>query len=120
MVLTEFMWLGTDNLEMELVEFRSSVVWKTKFEDLISEVEGTQFESRADNIDPNYQMIQFIHFCEVWFLPESVARVAAIVGDHRCHTPWHPFKETGCVLGVQQTKQLPHVTKVDLVLQLGV
>ncbi|GFU14395.1 hypothetical protein TNCV_2176281 [Trichonephila clavipes] len=22
---------------------------------------------------------------EVWFLPELVARVAAIVGDHRCH-----------------------------------
>ncbi|GFT72498.1 piggyBac transposable element-derived protein 4 [Trichonephila clavipes] len=28
-------------------------------------------------------------FCEVWFLPESVARVAAIAGDHRCHTPRH-------------------------------
>ncbi|GFW88138.1 HTH_48 domain-containing protein [Trichonephila clavipes] len=26
----------------------------------------------------------------------------------------------GCVLGVQQTKQLPHVAKVDLVWQLGV
>ncbi|GFY04678.1 uncharacterized protein TNCV_419341 [Trichonephila clavipes] len=31
---------------------------------------------------------------EVWFLPESVARVAAIVGDHHCHTPQHSFKET--------------------------
>ncbi|GFU56851.1 hypothetical protein TNCV_88121 [Trichonephila clavipes] len=30
-----------------------------------------------------YQMIKFIDFCEVWFLPESVARVAAVVGDHR-------------------------------------
>ncbi|GFV30735.1 hypothetical protein TNCV_2468421 [Trichonephila clavipes] len=28
-------------------------------------------------------------FCDVWFLPESVARVAAIVGDYRCHTPRH-------------------------------
>ncbi|GFU26093.1 uncharacterized protein TNCV_5105491 [Trichonephila clavipes] len=36
-----------------------------------------------------YRMIKFIDFCEVWFLPESVARVAAIVGDHRCHTPRH-------------------------------
>ncbi|GFW77228.1 uncharacterized protein TNCV_2726581 [Trichonephila clavipes] len=26
-------------------------------------------------------------FCEVWFLTESLARVAAIVVDHRCHTP---------------------------------
>ncbi|GFT43915.1 hypothetical protein TNCV_1183461 [Trichonephila clavipes] len=26
----------------------------------------------------------------------------------------------GCVLGVQQTKQLPHVAKVDLMWQLGV
>ncbi|GFV48004.1 hypothetical protein TNCV_4150901 [Trichonephila clavipes] len=41
-----------------------------------------------------YQMIKFIDFCEVWFLPESVARVAAIVGDHRCHScdrPHRPF-----------------------------
>ncbi|GFU25639.1 uncharacterized protein TNCV_3622021 [Trichonephila clavipes] len=29
-------------------------------------------------------------------------------------------KDFGCVLGVQQTKQLPHVVKVDLVWQLGV
>ncbi|GFW71948.1 hypothetical protein TNCV_3221241 [Trichonephila clavipes] len=28
-------------------------------------------------------------------------------------------RELGCVLGVQQTKQLPHVAKVDLVWQLG-
>ena len=41
-----------------------------------------------------YQMIKFIDFCEVWFLPKSVATVAAIVGDHRCHTPRHWFKET--------------------------
>ncbi|GFT86520.1 transposon Tf2-9 polyprotein [Trichonephila clavipes] len=36
---------------MELVEFRSSVAWKTKFEDLISEVDVQRCESRADNID---------------------------------------------------------------------
>ncbi|GFY03287.1 hypothetical protein TNCV_1172461 [Trichonephila clavipes] len=29
-------------------------------------------------------------------------------------------RDFGCVLGVQQTKQLPNVTKVDLVWQLGV
>ncbi|GFT79706.1 uncharacterized protein TNCV_3838851 [Trichonephila clavipes] len=39
-------------------------------------------------------MIKFIDFCEKWFLPESVARVAAIVGDHRCQMPRHWFKET--------------------------
>ncbi|GFW53431.1 hypothetical protein TNCV_3928101 [Trichonephila clavipes] len=32
-----------------------------------------------------YQMIKFIDFCKVWLIPESVARVAAIVGYHRCH-----------------------------------
>ncbi|GFW57010.1 uncharacterized protein TNCV_3472931 [Trichonephila clavipes] len=48
----------------------------------------------SDNMLTKYQMIKFIDFCEVWFLPESVARVAAIVGDHRCHTPRHSFKET--------------------------
>ncbi|GFT33911.1 hypothetical protein TNCV_4383931 [Trichonephila clavipes] len=36
-----------------------------------------------------YQMIKFIDFSKVSFLPESAARVAAIVGDHRCHTPRH-------------------------------
>ncbi|GFS77253.1 uncharacterized protein TNCV_3758401 [Trichonephila clavipes] len=41
-----------------------------------------------------YQLIKFIDFCEVWFLPESVARVAAIVRNHRYHTPRHLFKET--------------------------
>ncbi|GFV40689.1 hypothetical protein TNCV_3510191 [Trichonephila clavipes] len=29
-------------------------------------------------------------------------------------------RDFGCVLRVQQTKQLPHVAKVDLVWQLGV
>ncbi|GFW58467.1 ketoacyl_synth_N domain-containing protein [Trichonephila clavipes] len=42
-----------------------------------------------DNMLTKYQMIKFIDFCEVWFLPESVARVAAIVRDHRCNTPRH-------------------------------
>ncbi|GFW80364.1 uncharacterized protein TNCV_2944961 [Trichonephila clavipes] len=47
-----------------------------------------------NNMLIKYQMIKFIDFCEVLFLPESVDRVAAIVGDHRCHTPRHRFKET--------------------------
>ncbi|GFS73795.1 hypothetical protein TNCV_1458361 [Trichonephila clavipes] len=41
------------------------------------------------NMLTKYQMIKFINFCEVWFLSESVARVAAIVGDHRCRMPRH-------------------------------
>ncbi|GFW65383.1 hypothetical protein TNCV_396491 [Trichonephila clavipes] len=41
----------------------------------------------VDNLLTKYQMIKFIDFCEVGFLPEPIARVAAIVGDHRCHTP---------------------------------
>ncbi|GFV76984.1 hypothetical protein TNCV_690541 [Trichonephila clavipes] len=45
--------------------------------------------SMTDNMLTKYQMIKFIDFCEVWSLPESVARVAAIVGDPRCHTPRH-------------------------------
>ncbi|GFW04688.1 hypothetical protein TNCV_3897401 [Trichonephila clavipes] len=45
--------------------------------------------SDSDNMLIKYQMIKFIDFCEVSFLPESVARVAAIVGDHRCHSPRH-------------------------------
>ncbi|GFX40780.1 hypothetical protein TNCV_3760041 [Trichonephila clavipes] len=43
----------------------------------------------GDNMLTKYQMIKFIDFCEVWFLPESVAKVDAIAGDHRCHTPRH-------------------------------
>ncbi|GFX77996.1 hypothetical protein TNCV_971511 [Trichonephila clavipes] len=48
MELIEFMWVDIDNLEMEFIVFRNSVVWKTKFEDLISEVEEKLCESRAD------------------------------------------------------------------------
>ena len=36
-----------------------------------------------------YQMNRFIDF-----LPKLVVRLAAIVGDHRCRTPRHWFKET--------------------------
>ncbi|GFT43270.1 uncharacterized protein TNCV_2521161 [Trichonephila clavipes] len=79
-------------------------------------------------------MIKFIDFCEVWFLSESVARVAAVVGDHRCHMPRHCFKKTldvfldysrpysfhtlpnliccgswGCNLGQLLSKHGPHV-----------
>ncbi|GFT07132.1 hypothetical protein TNCV_1416351 [Trichonephila clavipes] len=43
----------------------------------------------SDYMLTKYQMITIIDFCEVWFLPKSVAKVAAIVGDHRCHTPRH-------------------------------
>ncbi|GFW31488.1 hypothetical protein TNCV_1288351 [Trichonephila clavipes] len=45
--------------------------------------------SSRDSMLTKYQMIKSIDFCEVWFLPESVARVATIVGDHRCHTTRH-------------------------------
>ncbi|GFV13738.1 uncharacterized protein TNCV_2500721 [Trichonephila clavipes] len=76
---------------------------------------------RPHNMLTKNQMIKFIDFFEVWFLPESVARVAAIIGDHRLHTPQHWSKETLDVfLGYSRPKQLPHVAKVDLVWQLGV
>ncbi|GFX88914.1 hypothetical protein TNCV_2576211 [Trichonephila clavipes] len=74
--------------------------------------------SLVDNTLTKYQMITFIDFCEVWFLPESVARVAAIVGDP--HAPALIQRDFGCVHGVQQTKQLPHISKIDLVWLLGV
>ncbi|GFT70191.1 uncharacterized protein TNCV_3456521 [Trichonephila clavipes] len=63
-------------------------------------------------------MIKFIDFCEVWFLPESVP---AIVGCHSLLPNASTLirRDFGCALGVQQTKQLPHVAKVDLVWQLG-
>ncbi|GFU80938.1 hypothetical protein TNCV_1276851 [Trichonephila clavipes] len=47
---------------------------------------------KLHNMLTKYQMIKFIDFCEVWFLPESVARLAAIVGDHLCHMPRHYSK----------------------------
>ncbi|GFT18673.1 hypothetical protein TNCV_2276801 [Trichonephila clavipes] len=64
-----------------------------------------------------YQMIKFIDFCEVWFPPESVARIAAVVGDHRSlpHASALIQRHFGCVLGEQETKQLPLVAKVELV-----
>ncbi|GFV00265.1 hypothetical protein TNCV_729861, partial [Trichonephila clavipes] len=46
-------------------------------------------EKEEDNMLTKYQIIKFIDFCEVWYQPESVARVATIVGDPRCPTPRH-------------------------------
>ncbi|GFT02255.1 hypothetical protein TNCV_84991 [Trichonephila clavipes] len=60
MELTEFMWRGIENFEIGLVEFRSSIVWKTKFEDLISEVEGKLYENSPDNIDPTVKIDNII------------------------------------------------------------
>ncbi|GFW49224.1 uncharacterized protein TNCV_3057341 [Trichonephila clavipes] len=55
-------------------------------------------------------MIKCIEFCEVWFLPESVARVAAIVGDYRCHTPGHYSKRLWmCSWGQSLSNHGPHV-----------
>ncbi|GFY14938.1 hypothetical protein TNCV_234881 [Trichonephila clavipes] len=66
-------------------------------------------------------MVKFIDFGEVWFLRKSVARVATIVGGHRfSHASSLIHRHFKCVLGVQQTNQLPYVAKVDLVWQLGV
>ncbi|GFV00202.1 hypothetical protein TNCV_3322531 [Trichonephila clavipes] len=48
-----------------------------------------KYNFSSDNMLTKYQRIKFIDFCEVWFLPESVAIVAPFVGDHRCHTPRH-------------------------------
>ncbi|GFU41848.1 hypothetical protein TNCV_3873191 [Trichonephila clavipes] len=48
-----------------------------------------QPSASLDKMFTKYQMIKFVDFYEMCFLPESVARVAAIVGDHRCHTPRH-------------------------------
>ncbi|GFV35083.1 hypothetical protein TNCV_2304351 [Trichonephila clavipes] len=68
-----------------------------------------------DNMLTKYQMIKLINFCEVWFLPQSVARVAAIVGDSPLpHASALIQRDFGCVLEVQQTKKLPHVAKIDL------
>ncbi|GFV95172.1 hypothetical protein TNCV_1292901 [Trichonephila clavipes] len=71
------------------------------------------------NMLTKYQTIKFIDFCEVWFLPESVATHTQ--GSRHCwRSPLPPAsvliqRDFGCVLGVQLTKQLPHVAKVDLV-----
>ncbi|GFT37553.1 hypothetical protein TNCV_5090161 [Trichonephila clavipes] len=46
------------------VEFGSSVVWKTKFEDLISKVEGKLCESSEDNIDPAVKIEIHILDCQ--------------------------------------------------------
>ncbi|GFV40869.1 hypothetical protein TNCV_1637531 [Trichonephila clavipes] len=61
-------------------------------------------------------MIKFIDFCEVWSLPESIARVAIIVGDPHCHTLGIDSKRLWMC---SWAKQLPHVANVDLVWQPG-
>ncbi|GFW43114.1 hypothetical protein TNCV_1475091 [Trichonephila clavipes] len=62
-----------------------------------------------------YHIIKFIDFCKVWFLPESVARVAAIVGDHAATLLGIDSKRLWmCSWGKADREQLPHVAKVDL------
>ena len=56
MELTEFVWLGIYDLEIELVEFQNSKVWKNKFEILISEIEG----HISDNSDPTLKIENII------------------------------------------------------------
>lgn len=34
-----FSWLNINNLEIELVEFQNSFLWRKKFEDLIAKIE---------------------------------------------------------------------------------
>ncbi|GFT06078.1 g_PROTEIN_RECEP_F2_3 domain-containing protein [Trichonephila clavipes] len=57
--------------------------------DCCSRMLSEAFMEENDNMLTKYQMIKFIDFCEVRFLPESVARLAAIVGDYRCPTSRH-------------------------------
>ncbi|GFU92775.1 uncharacterized protein TNCV_3683221 [Trichonephila clavipes] len=58
-------------------------------------------------------MITFMDCCEVGFLPESVARVAATVGDHLCHTPRHSFRETlDVVLGYSRPSSFHTLPKL--------
>ncbi|GFU88230.1 hypothetical protein TNCV_846231 [Trichonephila clavipes] len=71
----------------------------------------------VDNMLTKHQIIKFIDFCEVWFLPESVTTQIS----RHCWRSQLPHasaliqRDFGCVLGVQQTKKLPHVAKVDQV-----
>lgn len=58
--LSNFDWLDLDNLEMEIVDFQESIVWKTKFSDMNQKLEANELnqpmkdtesiESRAENI----------------------------------------------------------------------
>ncbi|GFU33904.1 hypothetical protein TNCV_615211 [Trichonephila clavipes] len=54
--------------------------------------------------------------CDVWMMTNSIVKVADIVGYNRCHTPRHQ-RGLQCILGVQKSMWLPHITKVDLVYQ---
>ncbi|GFV72449.1 transposable element Tcb2 transposase [Trichonephila clavipes] len=65
-----------------------------------------QFNDGCTNVHGETQ-----NFCEEWFLPESVARVAAIVGDPRCHTPG--FKEIlDVILGYSRTSSFHTLPKL--------
>ncbi|GFW04529.1 hypothetical protein TNCV_878981 [Trichonephila clavipes] len=75
-------WHGFPKIVDTLCNFAA----KTNLRNKVSDMTVSHF---MDNMLTKYQMIKFIDFCEVWFLPESVSRVAAIVGYHRCHTPRH-------------------------------
>ncbi|GFY25730.1 transposable element Tcb1 transposase [Trichonephila clavipes] len=78
---------------------------------------GTEFVFMDDNTRPHHANI--VNEC---LQSEDITRI-----DWPAFSPdLNPLysdlctRDFGCVLGVQQTKQLPHVAKFDLVWQLGV
>ncbi|GFT22852.1 zinc finger protein [Trichonephila clavipes] len=82
-------WSDAEDLGITLMKNDMS---RNRFQKLKSHlyfVDNGTVRQHAQDPSYKYQMIKFIDFCEVWFLPESVARVAAIVGDHHCHTHRH-------------------------------
>ncbi|GFU65179.1 uncharacterized protein TNCV_4056491 [Trichonephila clavipes] len=66
----------------------------------------------VDNMLTKHQMIKFIDFCESWFLRESVPRVAAIVEDHRCHTPRKGLKKMDVFLGYNRPSSFHTLPKL--------
>ncbi|GFU41304.1 nephrin [Trichonephila clavipes] len=89
-----------------------------------SEDNGKFISCQADNLQIPGSAIE-----DSWKLEVHCSVAPARISSQSCRHCWRsPLphasaliqREFGCVLGVQQTKQLPHVAKVDLVWQLGV
>ena len=70
MKLTEFLCLGIHDLDIELVEFQSTILWKNKFEILVSKLEGKISDSSQDNNDPTLK-IEYIIINEWYSLPNN-------------------------------------------------
>uniref|UniRef100_A0A3Q2UT69 DUF4371 domain-containing protein n=1 Tax=Haplochromis burtoni TaxID=8153 RepID=A0A3Q2UT69_HAPBU len=102
--LSLFKWLDTDDMEMQLIELKSSTVWVTKFAELRTQLESTAFNCLKNIAQALLTVFGFTYLCEQIF-----SHMKSVLSASRCRlTAGH--SET-CVL-LKVTKCDPQITQL--------